>query len=156
MTNLEAAEPLPAPSATLSDADQRWLEQYLAAAGAVAGTVHRAAPGGLRLTAACRIPPPVQAVVAWVPEGKGMAGQAMLTRQPVSTCNLKDDPSAAVRPGARAVDAAAAVAIPLCKPDSPVEAVVGLAFADARDLPPEDIERWTREASGLLALPAFP
>ena len=140
-----------AQESALSECDQRWLEQYLAHAGAVAGTVHRAAPGGLRLTAAHHIRPHLQAVVAWVPEGKGMAGQAMVTRQPVSTCNLKDDPSSTVRPGARAVDAAAAVAIPLSPSlEGSVQAVVGLAFSDRRDLPAQDIERWTGQALTLI------
>jgi hypothetical protein len=147
---------------SLSESDQRWLESYLREAGAVAGTLHRATsadedPGagsgdgpGLRLTAAFRIPPPVQAAVAWVPEGKGMAGEAMRTRQPVATCNLKDDPSATVRPGARAVDAQAAIAIPLAAADGPVRAVVGLAFADGRDLPPETVATLTRLAKAAL------
>jgi L-methionine (R)-S-oxide reductase len=130
--------------------DQVWLEQYLRDTGSIAGTLHRAEPGGLRLTAALNIPPPVKEIVAWVPEGKGMAGQAMVTREAVSTCNLKDDPSATVRPGARAVDAQAAIAIPLYDDDGPVFAVVGLAYSDGRDFPPAEIDRLTRMATAAL------
>jgi len=141
---------------SLSQVDQQWLEGYLRDAGAVAGTLHRATSvaeqPGLRLAAAFRIPPPVQAAVAWVPEGKGMAGEAMRTRQPVATCNLKDDPSATVRPGARAVDAQAAIAIPLAAADGAVLAVVGLAFADGREFPPETVATLTRLAEAALHL----
>lgn len=130
--------------------DQQWLEDYIRTAGAVAGTVHRAHPGGLKLSAAHNIPPRVQEIVAWVPEGKGMAGQALLTRQPVSTCNLQDDPSATVRPGARAVDAQAAIALPIAGPTGDIAAVVGVAYADGRDFPPHEVARLTRHAASIL------
>lgn len=130
--------------------DQQWLEDYIRDAGAVAGTVHRTHPGGLKLSAAHNIPPRVQDVVAFVPEGKGMAGQALVTRQPVFTCNLKDDPSATVRPGARAVDAQAAIALPIAAPSGDIAAVVGVAYADGRDFPPQEIAHLTTLAASIL------
>src|SRR6516162_1976925 len=48
--------------------------------------------------AAVNIPPPVQAVVEYVPRGKGMAGVALASGEPVQTCHLKDDASSNVRP----------------------------------------------------------
>ena len=131
--------------------DRDWLEDYLRTSGAVAGTVHRYEDGGLRLTAAHNIPPKVCEVVAWVPAGKGMAGQALVTARPVSTCNLKDDPSAAVRPGARAVDAQAAIALPVADQHGKVMAVVGAAWAGARDFSPADIDQLTTLAASVLA-----
>lgn len=130
--------------------DQPWLEEYVRIAGAVAGTVHRSLPGGLKLSAAHNIPPRVQEIVAWVPQGKGMAGQALVTRQPVFTCNLKDDPSATVRPGARAVDAQAAIALPIAGSTGDIAAVVGVAYADGRDFPPKEIARLTTLAASIL------
>jgi L-methionine (R)-S-oxide reductase len=130
--------------------DQEWLEQYIQQVSGVAGTVHRREPGGLRLTGSRNIPPRVCEIVAWVPDGKGMAGQALVTAQPVTTCNLKDDPSAAVRPGARAVDAQAAVALPVFSADGAVIAVVGVAWPDSRDFSRADIEDLQRTASLLL------
>lgn len=130
--------------------DQQWLEDYVRTAGAVAGTVHRSHPGGLKLSAAHNIPVHVQEIVAWVPEGKGMAGQALMTRQPVSTCNLKDDPSATVRPGARAVDAQAAIALPIPGPTGDIAAVVGVAYADGRDFPLNEVAHLTMLAASIL------
>ncbi|MGC2637374.1 MAG: GAF domain-containing protein [Acidobacteriaceae bacterium] len=130
--------------------DQAWLEDYIRESGAIAGTVHRTEEGGLRLTASQNIPPKVCEVVAWVPAGKGMAGQALVTAKPVSTCNLKDDPSAAVRPGARAVDAQAAVALPVADAEGRVMAVVGIAWADSRDLSPGEIDQLTARAASIL------
>jgi DNA-binding IclR family transcriptional regulator len=81
-----------------------------------------------------------------------MAGQALVTRQPVSTCNLKDDSSAAVRPGARAVDAQAAVALPVADADGRIQAVVGIAWADSRDLSSSDLQHLTELAAPVLAI----
>jgi hypothetical protein len=130
--------------------DQGWLESYIAQAGAVAGTLHRFEPGGLRLAAAKNIPPKVCEVVAWVPEGKGMAGLAMQRRQAVTTCNLKDDASGDVRPGAKAVDAQAAIALPVLDQAGQVRAVVGVAYQDSRDFPPDEIGRLTRLGDSLV------
>jgi L-methionine (R)-S-oxide reductase len=138
--------------------DQLWLEDYLRSSGAVAGTVHRYEEragdehGGLRLTAAHNIPAKVCEVVTWVPWGKGMAGQALVTRQPISTCNLKDDPSAAVRPGARAVDAQAAVALPVAAADGTIMAVVGVAWAQSHELSSSDLQHLTELAASVLAI----
>jgi hypothetical protein len=134
--------------------DQTWLDDYLRSTGAVAGTVHRVEDGGLRLVASTNIPPKVCEVVSWVPAGKGMAGQALVTAKPVSTCNLKDDPSAAVRPGARAVDAQAAVALPVSDSQGRVLAVVGVAWADSRALPQAELDRLTDLAASVLSTPA--
>jgi hypothetical protein len=131
--------------------DEKWLEYYIRQTGAVAGTVHRHEKDGLRLTAAQNIPPQVREVVAWVPAGKGMAGQALVTAKPVFTCNLRDDPSAAVRPGARAVDAKAAVALPVADVDGAIKAVIGIAYADSREFSRQDLDELTRLASSMLS-----
>ncbi len=127
---------------------QQWLEELVAGAGGVAGTVHVQRGDDLYLTAAHNIPPPVVAVVAHVPRGKGMAGIAQVSRQPVQTCNLQTDESGAIRPGARAVDAQAAVALPVLDGEGGVRAVVGIAWADERHLAPEmELDMMRRVAS---------
>ncbi len=108
--------------------DQEWLGAALAEAGGCSGTVHRLRDGVLRMTAAVAIPEPVQRVVAEIPHGKGMAGLAWERDQPVETCDLKTDETGDVRPGAKAVDAHAAVAIPVHDGGGGVRAVVGFAF----------------------------
>src|SRR5690349_20463552 len=128
-----------------------WLEDFLAQQGATSGTIHLARDGGLRLAAAVNIPPPVQQVVAWVPCGKGMAGLALERHEPILTCNLKEDSSGNVKPGAKAVDARAAVAIPVDDAAGNVRAVVGIAFPDERDFSAADLDRLQRSASTLPA-----
>src|SRR5260370_42207398 len=123
---------------------------FLSEAGAGAGTVHLHQHGGLRLAASVNIPLKVQEVVAWVPAGKGMAGLALERGQPVQTCNLKEDRSGAVKPGAKAVDAKAAVAIPVRNQQGSIVAVVGAAFADDREIAGTELER-LQSASAKLA-----
>ena len=127
----------------MNETQTRWLSDFLAAHNGVSGTVHRFENGGLALTAAVNIPEKVQQIVAWVPNGKGMAGLALERGVPVQTCNLKEDASGAVKPGAKAVDAKGAVAIPVKATDGGVRAVVGIAFADERQFSPSDLATLT-------------
>ena len=107
---------------------QQWLESLITQLGAVAGTVHQQRGDDLYLTAAHNIPPHVIAIVAHVPHGKGMAGVAQVKKQPVQTCNLQTDQTGNIKPGAKAVDAQAAIALPVLDDAGTVRAVVGIAW----------------------------
>lgn len=128
---------------------QTWLSDFLNDVGACAGTVHVCEGDGLRLRAAKNIPDAVQRVVDWVPCGKGMAGLALERGRPVTTCNLQDDSSGSVRPGAKAVNAQAAVAMPVRNGEGAIIAVVGAAFADARDIGESELQELALRASSL-------
>lgn len=129
-----------------------WLAEYLRTVGAVAGSVHFVEGVGLRLAGAVNLPEKVQAVVEWVPRGKGMAGQALERGEPVFTCNLKEDSSGALRPGAKAVDAQAGVAMPVRNGSNVIVAIVGFAFAEQRDFTKADLEAFAVTTMGLVAL----
>jgi L-methionine (R)-S-oxide reductase len=126
-----------------------WLQSFLAKYNGAAGTVHFFENDGLKLVSAINIPPQVQQVVAWVPNGKGMAGLALQRKEPVQTCNLKEDNSGNVKPGAKAVNAQAAVALPVLDGESGVRAVVGIAFPHERDFTPEELKELTAAAAGV-------
>src|SRR5258708_35939626 len=111
-----------------------WLRSLLGRHGAVAGPVHVVRGDILAITGAVNIPPKVQEITAKIPLGKGMAGLAWQHDKAISTCNLKEDATGAVKPGAKAVDGKAAVALPVHEASGTVRAVVGLAWADERDL----------------------
>ena len=128
---------------------QEWLLRFVQSTGAVAGTVHLREGDGLALKAAVNIPPPVIEAVRWVPWGKGMAGVALETGEAVTTCNLKEDDSGRVKPGAKAVAAQAAVALPIKDAAGVVTAVVGVAFNEERAIGPEEIQRLAAAASDL-------
>jgi hypothetical protein len=113
---------------------EAWLRSYVQKNGGVAGTVHLRGSEQLELKASVNIPPKVVEIVRGIPIGKGMAGLAWERDQPVHTCNLKDDASGDVRPGAKAVDANAAVAIPIHDARGQVRGVVGIAYMGEREI----------------------
>lgn len=131
---------------------QEWLELLLSDVGATSGTVHICEGQGLRLAAAVNIPDVVQQTVTWVPSGKGMAGLALERGEPITTCNLRDDRSGNVRPGAKAVNAKAAVAIPIRNSHSTIVAVVGVAFSDEREISDIYLKELTNRAHSLLPI----
>ena len=127
-----------------------WLQEFLRAHGGVAGTVHRVVAADLmELDAAVNIPPPVQAATRQIPAGKGMAGIAMAEDRCVSTCNLREDQSGAVKPGAKAVGAGAAVAFPVHDAAGKVRAVVGIAWQEERALTDAELRALQREGEAL-------
>lgn len=133
----------------LDDVMTDWLRGFLARHGAVAGTVHLVRGDLLALTAAVNIPPKVQEITAEIPMGKGMAGLAWQHAKPIQTCDLQEDTSGAVRPGAKAVNARAAVALPVHDPAGAVRAIVGLAWMDDRTLAPDVLAAITTDADAL-------
>jgi L-methionine (R)-S-oxide reductase len=126
-----------------------WLKQFLSAHGAVAGTVHLRDGDALTLAASVNIPPPVVEKTRVIPRGKGMAGLAWERDAPVSTCNLQTDQTGDVRPGAKAVDAGAAVALPIHDATGGLRGVVGLAFVEAREFSPAELASFARAAEAL-------
>jgi hypothetical protein len=132
-----------------TNAIEAWLRQWLTKNAGVAGTVHLRQGDDLILSAAVNIPPPVVEIVKSVPKGKGMAGLAFERNQAVSTCNLKTDTTGDVRPGAKAVNANAAVAIPIHDARGEVRGVVGIAYMGERDMEDSELARLTREAEAL-------
>ncbi len=131
-----------------------WLEAFLTARGAVSGTVHRlrTQPEGepaLAIVAAVRIPEKVIAVTRTIPRGRGMAGLAWERGVAVSTCNLTTDTTGDVRPGAKAVDAKAAAAVPVFDARGELRAVVGIAWNDERDLDDATLASLSEQAATL-------
>jgi hypothetical protein len=129
---------------------QLWLDRFIKDHGGIAGSVHlRAGPDDLALGATVNIPEPVRKIVARVPRGKGMAGLVLERNAAISSCNIQTDGSGQVRPGARAVDAQAAVALPVHNSAGEVRAVVGIAFADERTISDADLLALAEAAASL-------
>ncbi|MBC8031694.1 MAG: GAF domain-containing protein [Pyrinomonadaceae bacterium] len=117
-----------------NQAQQEWLESFVAERDGIAGTVHVQRGEDLYLTAAHNIPPNVVAIVAHVPHGKGMAGVAQVRKEPVQTCNLQTDETGNIKPGAKAVNAQAAIALPVLDAAGAVSAVVGIAWSHEAEI----------------------
>jgi hypothetical protein len=129
---------------------QIWLETFVTDCGGIAGTVHLCpTPDELTLAAAVHIPDMVKQLVQRVPRGKGMAGLALERDEPISTCNIKTDATGQVRPGARAVNAKAGVALPVHDAAGQVRAVVGVAFVDEKTLSESELHELAKAAATL-------
>jgi L-methionine (R)-S-oxide reductase len=128
---------------------EQWLRGFVQRNGGVAGTVHLRDDSELGLRAAVNIPPKVAEIVRAIPKGKGMAGLAWERDEPVHTCNLKSDTSGDVRPGAKAVDANAAVAIPIHDAQGAFRGVVGIAYMGERDLTEAELASLRDQAEAL-------
>lgn len=133
----------------VNEIHQAFLETLLRNVDGVAGTVHEQRGEDLYLTAAQNIPTPVLALVTHVPHGKGMAGVAQVKKQPVQTCNLQADDSGSIKPGAKAVNAQAAIALPVLDDRGGVRAVVGVAWAHEGELDSEFEQSMMRLAATL-------
>ena len=133
----------------LDEAINDWLRAFLARHAAVAGTVHLVKGDVLVIAGAINIPPKVQDITATIPLGKGMAGLAWQHDKPIQTCNLKDDDSGAVQPGAKAVDAKAAVALPVHDGSGTIRAIVGLAWLHEDELPAATVAAIATDAAAL-------
>lgn len=136
-------------TATYAPKLEDWLQNVLENYQGTSGTVHLFESGGLRLATAINIPPQVQEVVAWVPNGKGMAGLALERKEPIHTCNLQEDRSGNVKPGAKAVNAQAAVAVPVFDSRGDVRAVIGIAFQEEREFTGTELDDLVAAASTL-------
>jgi L-methionine (R)-S-oxide reductase len=130
---------------------ESWLRGYVQRNGGVAGTIHLLGGEQLEIKAAVNIPPKVIDVVRTIPKGKGMAGLAWERDEPIHTCNLKSDDSGDVRPGAKAVDANAAVAIPIHDGRGAIRGVVGIAYMGERDLTQTELQTLREQAERLPA-----
>lgn len=132
---------------------ETWLQAFIAKHGGIAGTVHlltfEQQDPVLRLAASVRIPPPVIEATRSIPKGKGMAGLAWERLQPVQTCNLATDTSGDVRPGAKAVNAQAAVALPVQGANGAFRGVVGIAFMGEREFSDAALAAFEADANKL-------
>lgn len=135
----------------MTDTFEPWLRDFIGAHGGVAGSVHVLEADLLSLRASVNLPPPVIAATRTIPKGKGMAGLCWERQEPVLTCNLKTDETGDVRPGAKAVQAAAAIAIPVTDAAGQFRAVVGIAFSQERDFSQDELAAFERAASALPA-----
>jgi hypothetical protein len=126
-----------------------WLQEFVSGHGGVAGTVHTRTGDVLTLSASLNIPPPVVQKTQVIPKGKGMAGLAWSRDQIVSTCDLKADQTGDVQPGAKAVNAQAAAAIPVHDASGGLRAVVGIAFMGERDFTAAELAAFARAAESL-------
>lgn len=110
------------------------LQSAITTHGCTTGTIHWLEEGSsvMTLIAHVGLPSHVADLVAKVPIGKGMAGLAAERREPVQTCNLQQDRTGDIRPGAKAVPVQASIAVPMVL-DGALRGVLGIAKGEEHE-----------------------
>jgi putative methionine-R-sulfoxide reductase with GAF domain len=132
---------------------QTELERIVRSFGADSGTLHLLEGGVLVLKAQVGLPPPVVEIVRTVPVGKGMAGLAAERNEPVSSCNIQQDRTGDVRPGAKATGQQGAIVVPVRDAAGQVRGALGIAVRREHEYTADETRRLLAEAAR-LALPA--
>jgi L-methionine (R)-S-oxide reductase len=78
------------------------------------GTIHRSADGlTLSLVEQIGVPDFLIEKISLIPFGKGIAGAAALSREPVELCNLQQDLGGVAKPAAQQTGVAGSLAVPI-------------------------------------------
>lgn len=96
------------------------LSSILETFGCQTGTIHQAAPGERLLTLVCQIgvPESLMDKISSIPFGKGIAGAAADSREPVELCNLQQDLGGVAKPDARKTGVSGSLAVPVFAKES--------------------------------------
>ena len=115
------------------------LRHTHAALGTQRGTIHLLGDDGfLHLRGGgAGLPPPVLEQIQRIPVGRGMAGQAVERAEPVTTCNLQEDTTGDVRPGARQTGLQGSICVPVLHGERAVGAF-GVANFEEREFSVEE------------------
>ena len=96
-----------------------WLNGILSEFNCQTGTLHATDSTGetLKLVAQVGVPAFLHDKITTIPFGKGIAGAAAATREPVELCNLQQDLGGVARPDARQTGVSGSLAVPVFSKD---------------------------------------
>lgn len=120
------------------------LRSILENFGCQTGTLHRSAPDGgtLHLIAQVGVPDQLMEKISSIPFGKGIAGVAAETREPVELCNLQQDLGGVARSDARQTGVSGSIAVPVFSVDgSEVIGTLGIGKFAPYDFSAEEKSR---------------
>lgn len=127
-----------------------WLAAAMAAHGCLTGTLHKADGEWLDLVVAIGVPEPLMPVISKIPFGKGIAGAAAATREPVELCNLQEDLGGVAKEGARQTKVAGSLAVPVFSADgATVLGTLGIGKHEPYDFSDEEKEGLANWASAV-------
>ena len=125
---------------SLTSDPSAWLGEVLAQFNCQTGTLHRAKEGEtLQLVTALGVPEHLHAVIDNIPFGKGIAGVAASTREPVELCNLQKDLGGVAKEGARDTKVSGSLAVPIFSgKDQSVIGTLGIGMNQPYDFTEEE------------------
>ena len=120
---------------------EAWLSAVLADFECQTGTLHRADGEWLDLVVAQGVPEQLMPMITRIPFGKGIAGAAASTREPVELCNLQQDLGGVAKEGARQTKVAGSLAVPIFSSDGVVVGTLGIGKYVPHDFSDEEKAR---------------
>lgn len=115
------------------------------------GTLHRADADGRMLELLCQqgVPEALLDKVSLIPFGKGIAGAAAETREPVELCNLQQDLGGVAKENARQTGVAGSLAVPIFSSSGRVVGTLGIGKFVPYDFTAEEKQRLADHAARL-------
>lgn len=89
------------------------LQEAMAEFGCQTGTLHRAEGEWLHLVAQVGVPEFLMDKISTIPFGKGIAGVAASSKEPVELCNLQQDLGGVAKEDARKTGVSGSLAVPI-------------------------------------------
>ncbi len=102
------------------------LQEAMAEFGCQTGTLHRAEGEWLHLVAKAGVPDFLLDKISLIPFGKGIAGVAASTREPVELCNLQQDLGGVAKEDARKTGVSGSLAVPILSEEGVVLGTLGV------------------------------
>jgi L-methionine (R)-S-oxide reductase len=118
------------------NAEQK-LQEAMAEFGCQTGTLHRAEGEWLYLVAQVGVPEFLMDKISTIPFGKGIAGVAASSKEPVELCNLQQDLGGVAKEDARKTGVSGSLAVPILDGSGKVLGTLGVGkivpheFSDA-------------------------
>ncbi len=109
----------------MSEADTK-LQEAMAEFGCQTGTLHRAEGDWLYLVAQVGVPEFLMDKISTIPFGKGIAGVAALSKEPVELCNLQQDLGGVAKEDARKTGVSGSLAVPILDESGKVLGTLGV------------------------------
>lgn len=136
----------------MSEADQK-LKAAMDEFECQTGTLHRAEGEWLLLVSHAGVPDFLIEKIARIPFGKGIAGVAAATREPVELCNLQEDLGGVAKEDARKTGVAGSLAVPIFSEDgNAVIGTLGVGKISPYDFSEAEKERLAELAKGAASV----
>ncbi|MGC4016833.1 MAG: GAF domain-containing protein [Luteolibacter sp.] len=121
-----------------------WMNGILADFNCQTGTLHRADGAGQMLTLVTQVGVPAFLVerISKIPFGKGIAGVAAATQEPVELCNLQQDLGGIAKPDAQKTQVSGSLAVPVfSKEDGRVIGTLGVGMVEPHEFSDAEKDR---------------
>lgn len=140
----------------MSDSSAAWttrLAAILEEFNCQTGTLHRCPPDGPELELVCclGVPDSLLEKISRIPFGKGIAGAAAASREPVELCNLQQDLGGVAKPDARQTRVSGSLAVPVFDAAGRVIGTLGIGMTEPHDFSDGQKARLAEHAATIAA-----